>query len=171
VRARALRRTIPLVLLAPLTLSCGEDVAEFSRPSPRVDLIDDAIEAVEQHYGAAQEYFEISVDRRRVSVIVAVDGATAAEQGYLDAFDGFTPPEPVGPATGSTFTADAIEFDRDHIFDRLREELEDPTIIDFAIQGGPDGAVVYDASVASESGGMLLVLLSADGTVLGAQAA
>ena len=42
-------------------------------------------------------------------------------------------------------------------------------IVDFAIQGGPDGTVVYDATVASDSGGVLRVLLGPDGGILGAQ--
>jgi hypothetical protein len=161
------RRPAAAVALALWSAGCG---GADTRPGPRVDLIDDAIAAVEAHYGAPQEYFEISVDTERVSVIVAVDDATAAEQGALEPDGGFTVPEPVGPASGSTFVADVVTFDRDRIFDGLRAELSDPDIVDFAIQGGPGGSVVYDATVLSGSGGVLLVLLSADGEVLGVQA-
>ncbi len=148
------------------SVACGADDAA---PEPIVDLIDDAISAVEQHYGSPQQYFEISATIDDVSLIVAVDGATAAEQGGLAADGAFTIPEPVGPASGSTFSADAVGFDPDRIFDQLRDELGDPVIIDFAIQGTPTGSVVYDATVASDAGGVLLVLLGPTGQILGAQ--
>ncbi len=159
---------IVLALAAAAAGGCGggEDTAE-----PVVELIDEAIEATERHYGAPQEYFEISANLERVSVVVAVDGATAAEQSSYEPGGGFTVPEPVGAATGATFGADAVAFDAERIFDGIRAELDDPVILDFAIQGGPDGAVVFDATVASDAGGRLLVLLAPDGRVLGVQGA
>jgi hypothetical protein len=171
---RPIVRLVPAVLLALALISCGSGGDE-AEPGPRLDLIEEAVAAVEDHYGAPQEYFEISADLDRVSVIVAVDNdasgaATAAEQGYFDD-DGLLPPEPVGPASGSTFVAAAIDFDAGRIFDQLRDELDDPTIADFAVQGGPNGSVIYDATVLSDAGGRILVLLGADGEVLGAQAA
>lgn len=137
---------------------------------PIVDRIDDAIAAVEAHYGGPQQYFEISATLAEVTVIVAVDGATQAEQARYSGDGDFTVPKPVGPASGSTFGADAVIFDPDAVFDQLRDELDDPVIIDFAIQGTPAGSAVYDATVASEAGGVLLVLLGAGGQILGAQA-
>ncbi len=146
--------------------ACGGDEPA---PAPVVGLIDAAVAEVEAHYGAPQEYFEISATLDQVSVIVAVADGTAAEQGYLGADGGFTAPEPVGPASGATFRAEAVTFDPDRIFDGLRDELDDPVIVDFAIQGGAGGTVIYDVSVASEAGGVLLVLLSPSGEILGAQ--
>lgn len=163
------RHRAVLGLLVVAACACGSGSAV--QTGPRVDLIDDAVDAVDAHYGAPQDYFEISATLERVSVIVAVEGATAAEQGYFEPDAGFTVPEPVGAASGATFTADALEFDADRIFDGVRDELDDPVIVDFAIQGGPDGSVIYDATVSSAAGGAIRVLLSADGAVLGAQAA
>ena len=59
-----------LGLAIALTSGCGG--AEDVPSGPRVDLIDDAIAAVEAHYGSPQEYFEISAGLDDVSVIVAV---------------------------------------------------------------------------------------------------
>jgi hypothetical protein len=137
---------------------------------PIVDQIDDAISAFEQHYGAPQQYFEISANLEGVNVIVAVDGATAAEQGAFSADGGLIVPEPVGPASGSTFASEAVTFDPDVIFDQIRDELDDPVIVDFAIRGTATGSVIYDATVASDAGGVLLVLLGPTGQILGAQA-
>ena len=159
---------VSLVSLVSLVACGGGDASDV--PLPIVDEIDAAIEAVEAHYGAPQEYFEISATLDRVSVIVAVDGATAAEQGFYVPGDGLDGPEPVGEASGATFGADAIDLDTAGVFDQLRDELDDPAIIDFAIQGNGSGGVVYDATVASDAGGRLLVLLSRNGRVLGVQA-
>ncbi len=152
-----------------LLAACGGSNGGSDSPGPVVDLIPDAIAAIEEHYGAPQEYFEVSAGLDAVGFVVAVDGATMAEQSSYEADGGFTVPEPVGEASGETFTADEIDFDPDRIFDRLRDELDDPVIVDLAIQGGPNDTVVYDASIASDGGGVLLVLLRADGAILGAQ--
>ncbi len=136
---------------------------------PLVDLIPDAVEAVEAHYGAPQEYFEISAGLDSVGVVVAVDGGTAAEQGSYSADGELMAPEPVGMASGETFAADEIDLDPDRIFDQIRAEFDDPAIIDLAIQGGPNDTVVYDASIESTGGGVLLVLLGPDGTIRGVQ--
>ncbi len=150
-----------------LLAACGSEAGTTT--GPVVDLIPDAVAAVEEHYGSPQEYFEISADLERVGFVVAVDEATSAEQGSYSADGGFVAPEAVGEASGATFTADRIDLDPDRIFDGLRDELDDPVIVDFAIQGGPDGTVLYDATVASDNGGVLRVLLGPDGQIQGAQ--
>lgn len=155
--------TIGVLALA----ACGGDDGV---PTPVVEGIDEAVEAVELYYGAPQRFFEISATIEEVNFIVAVDDATAAEQGSFVPDGGFTAPEPVGPASGSTFAAEAIDFDPDRIFEQIRAELGDPVIVDFAIQGTSSGSVVYDATVASDSGGVLLVLLGPNGQILGVQA-
>lgn len=138
-------------------------------PLPLVDQIPNAVASVEAFYGEPQEYFEISARLDSIGFVVAVDDATAADQGSWTPDGGLVEPEPVGEASGATFTADQIDFDPDSIFDQIFAELDDPTIIDLAIQGGPDGTVIYDASIASEAGGVLLVLLGPDGSVLAVQ--
>lgn len=161
------RRAV-LAACALAATSCGGGGGGSA--APIVDRIDDAIAAVEAHYGGPQQYFEISATIADITVIVAVDGATQAEQARYTSDEGLTVPEPVGPASGSTFDAEAVVFDPDAVFDQLRDELDDPVIIDFAIQGTPAGSAVYDATVASDAGGVLLVLLGAGGQILGVQA-
>jgi hypothetical protein len=152
-----------------LALAACSGSGDGSDSGPVVELIPEAVEAVQDHYGAPQEYFEISAGLDSVGFVVAVDDATMAEQGSYEADGGLTVPEPVGEASGETFTADQIDLDPDRIFVPLRDELDDPVIVDLAIQGGPNDTVVYDATVASEGGGVLLVLLGPDGTILGVQ--
>lgn len=148
--------------------ACGGSDADVPA-GPVVGMIPDAIEAVEGYYGAQQAYFEISAGLDAVGFIVAVDDATAAEQGSYSTDGGLVEPVRVGAATGTTFGADAATVDADIIFRRIREELDDPVIVDFAIQGGPDGGVIRDATVATDGGGVLLVLLGPDGAILGVQ--
>jgi hypothetical protein len=160
-------RTALLAVALAVTLpACS---AADAVPVPLVDRIDEAIAATEASYGGPQQYFEISATLDEVRVVVAVDDATVAEQGSLTGGGGAMVFEPLGPATGSTFGADAVSFDQERIFDALRAELDDPVIIDFAITGGENGTVIYDATVASDRGGLLLVLLGPDGRILGVQ--
>jgi hypothetical protein len=136
---------------------------------PIVDRIDDAIFAVETHYQAPQDYFEISATESVVSVIVAVEGATRAEQAFWDPDGGFVEPVSIGPMDRPTFRSGDLDFDPGGVLDRLRDELPESEIVDFAVTGVGDGAVVYDARVQSDQGGVLLVLLGADGRILGVQ--
>jgi hypothetical protein len=152
-----------------LVAACGGGGGDDVAPAPRVDLIDDAIAAVEAYYGEPQEYFEISADLASVGFVVAVDDATMAEQGSYTVDGGLAAPQAVGEASGVTFSFDLVTFDEDAIFDRLAVELDDPVIVDFAIQGAAGDTVAYDATIASDNGGILLVLLGADGEILGVQ--
>ena len=162
-----MKRLVAAAIGVLTVAACGGDDAA---PVPIVDRIDDAIQAVEQHYGAPQQFFEISASIDEVSFVVAVNDATAAEQGGFSADGELRVPEPVGPANGFTFTAEAIGFDPDRIFEQVRDELNDPVIVDFAIVGAAAGSVLYDATVASEAGGVLLVRLGPEGRILGVQA-
>ncbi|MAT06782.1 MAG: hypothetical protein CL424_17235 [Acidimicrobiaceae bacterium] len=134
---------------------------------PVIGWVEPAIELAVDRYGDPT-FFEISADRQRVSVIVAVDGT--AEQLFYCGAAGYVPPSSLGEADGATFGPTAVDFDPDRIFDQLDEELDEPDIGDFAIVGDGAGGVAYDATVQSDAGGVLLVRLDADGSVLGVQA-
>lgn len=161
---------VPAALLVAATgLFVGACSSGDGTVQPMISDIDDAIDAIEVELGGAQDYFEVSAGLEAVTVVVATDDAsTATTFSFADGtLSG--PGEPVG-ADGATFRANAVAFDEGVIFDRVRTELDDPVIIDFAVQGGPEGTVVYDASVATDDGGVLLVLLGPDGTIQGVQA-
>ena len=150
-------------------VGCGGDDDQSDAPLPIVDQIAPALAAVDAHYGSPQDFFEASADLEGVGVIVALDDATAAERFRFEGGE-LSEPEPLGEASGATFRSADVEFDTGTIFDALRDELDDPVIVDFAVQGSEGGAV-YDATVTSDNGGVLLVLLGADGRVLAVQAA
>ncbi len=137
---------------------------------PVVELIAPAIAVVDELYGSPQRYFEVSADRQRVALFVARGDGTVELVLYCGD-RGRTEPEPIdGTPEGSTFPGDSIDIDAATIFDQLDEELGDPQIVDFATVGAGGDDVVHDATVQSDSGGVLLVLLAADGEVLAVQA-
>ncbi len=136
--------------------------------APVVELIAPAIAVTDAHYGSPQRYFEISADQQRVSLIVATAGGDAEQVVFCDE-NRFGPPESLGPADGATFSGDDVEFDAERVLSGIDDELDDPDIVDFVVQGAPDG-VLYDATIVSDAGGVLLVLLSGDGEVLAVQA-
>jgi hypothetical protein len=136
--------------------------------APLVELIAPAIAVTDAHYGSPQRYFEISADRQRVSLIVATESGDAEQVVVCD--EGrFGPPVSLGPAEGATFSGDDVDVDAGRVLSGLDSELDDPNIVDFAVRGTTDG-VLYDATIVSDAGGVLLVLLSGDGEVLAVQA-
>ena len=137
---------------------------------PIVDRIDDAIFAVETHYQAPQDYFEISATDTVVSVIVAVDGGPEAAQAFWSREDGLVAPVPVVAMDRPTFRSGDLDFRPGRVLAQVRDELPNATIVDFAVTAATDGAVVYDARLQSEQGGRLLVLLDGDGRILAVQA-
>ena len=138
---------------------------------PLVDRIDDAIFAVETHYQAPQDFFEISATETVVSVIVAVDGGPAAEQAFWSRDDGLVDPVAIAPMDRPTFRSGDLDFRPGRVLAQVRDELPNSDIVDFAITAASDGVVVYDARMQSELGGTLLVLLDGDGRILGVQGA
>ncbi|MEY3030990.1 MAG: hypothetical protein ACO3R3_09975 [Ilumatobacteraceae bacterium] len=168
-----IRRFASLILAAAVISACGTGAEPTDLP--RVDLIDEAVSRL----GRDLEYFEVAADASGVTLVVrlvevaADDGASGSgvlaevhrfEDGTLARIS-----EPV-EADGAFFSGAEIDLDPSGIFDRVLEELDAATVLDLAIQGSPDGQPVYDARVRGSRGGILLVLLGADGRILGVQA-
>jgi hypothetical protein len=150
-----------------LVLNAERCVDAPLQPEPVVDLIDDAMATVDQHYGREVDLFEVSADVQRVSVVAAIDGV--AEQAFYCGALGFAAPEPLGEADGPTFRSGDVELEPDRIFDQLQLELGSPAIRDLAVRVDPELGLIRDATVVSTAGGILLVLLGSDGTILGVQ--
>jgi hypothetical protein len=145
---------------------CGDGDEDAPAVRPLVAEIAPAITAVENELGGPQEFFEINTTPQLVNVIVATDGGSRATAFlYLDG--DLQPPAPPEAASGETFRAADLDIDPDTIFTGIADELGEPTIVQFVIVGGPGDAVQYSAFVTSEEGGVLDVLLSPDGAVLG----
>lgn len=164
------RTRIALTTIAAVALvACGGDGGDDGGPSGAPPLVADvrsAVSAVEDERGAGQEYFEVTATGRLTNVFVAVDDATAAVP-YVFLDGTLEPPAPtLSGASGATFTAEALDFDDDRVLAQIAEELPDATIDAFSVEGGPGGSVRYVASVRSDEGGTLDVVVAGDGEIL-----
>ena len=143
--------------------SSTNSVAETPATRPRVDLIHDAIAALEAELGSPQQYFEINATSQLVNLIVALNGATVARPWvYLD---GELSSSPGSDANGNTFAASALDFDPDTVLSKLQAELPQSRPDLFFVEGGPGGIVRYSVAVTSSQGGQLVVVVGPDGTV------
>jgi hypothetical protein len=138
-------------------------VVSPSAKSPRVDLIGDAVSALEAKLGAPQQYFEINATSQLVNLIVALnDGKVAQPWVYLDGELSSTEGR---EASGFTFVAGALDFDPEKVLSKLEAELPQSSADLFFVEGGQDGIVRYSVAVTSQQGGQLIVVVGPDGTV------
>jgi hypothetical protein len=130
---------------------------------PRVDLIDEAVTALEAKLGAPQQYFEINATSKLVNLIVALnDDKVAQAWVYLDGDLSSTEGQ---PATGFSFNGSALDFDPIKVLSKLQAELPQSSPDLFFVEGGAGGIVRYSVEVTSSQGGQLVVVVGPDGTV------
>ena len=85
---------------------------------PRVDLIDDAVSALEAKLGAPQQYFEINATSQLVNLFVALnDGKVVQPWVYLDGELSSTEGH---DANGFSFARTALDFDPDKVLEPHR---------------------------------------------------
>jgi hypothetical protein len=163
------RRLLAVIVAGVAVLGiAGCSGGDDSGPEPRVDLIAPALEAVTADREAEPELLEVSATLEHVDVIVREGGGTGVLYRYTD--EGLTGPvEPREDLRGS-FDPAEVTVDPERIFAGIRAELDGVAIIDLAIRSEGD-TVLIDSTVASEEGGVLLVLLGPEGAILGTQAA
>ena len=154
-----------LVIAALIAVAaCGAD--EAADAPDWVGDIRRAVAAVESERGDGQEYFEVTANPQLTNVFVAVENGTAAIP-YLYVDGVLEDPAPaLDVAGGHSFRADAITFDEDLVLASILTELPSSTVDSLSVEGGPDGSVRYVASVRSEAGGVLDVVVGADGAVI-----
>ncbi len=134
------------------------------RPRRRgVDLIDDAITALEAKLGGPQQYFEINATSQLVNLFVSLNGDKLVQPWvYLDGELSSTDPH---EATGFSFARSALDFDPDKVLTQLEAELPQSRPDVFFIEGGQGGIVRYSVALTSSKGGQLVVVVGPDGTV------
>lgn len=140
---------------SPLTTIVGD--------VPRVDLIDEAISALEARLGGPQQYFEINATSQLVNLFVALnDGKLVQPWVYLD---GELSSREGREASGFSFARTALDFDPDKVLSRLQAELPQASPDEFFVEGGKGGIVQYSVAVTSQQGGQLVVVVGPDGKV------
>lgn len=152
-----------MVALLVAAACSGDDGADADLPL--VGEIAPAMAAVDEALGGPQDYYEVSATPQLVNLFVAGDDDTVTPYVYLDGVLADPAPTQSG-AEGATFRAEAVTFDPDQVFDTLTGELEDSTVTEFVVLGGPDGAVRYEATVLSARGGTLSAVLGPEGQIL-----
>jgi hypothetical protein len=148
---------------AETAASASTTVAAPLGSTPRVDLINEAVDALETTLGGPQRFFEINATASLVNMIVSLnDGQLAQPWVYFDG--GLSSSEPA-EATGFSFAASALDFDPDKVLGKLQAELPQSSPDLFFIEGGEGGVVRYSVAVTSQQGGQLIVVVGPDGTV------
>lgn len=130
---------------------------------PRVDLITEAVSALEARLGGPQQYFEINATSQLVNLFVALnDGELVQPWVYLDGELSSTEGR---EASGFSFAATALDFDPDKVLSRLQAELPQSSPDVFFVEAGEGGVVRYSVQVTSPQGGQLVVVVGPDGAV------
>jgi hypothetical protein len=168
-------RFVVVVAAVAMGISACGSTSDVVRPV--VGQIPAAVDAIEAELGSDLEYFEISADLGGVTLILAesASGDSGEVVGmfattYRWESGELTSSGETMAAEGATFGSSSIDLNPEKLFEQIDAELSVPVIVDVAIQGTGTGSTVIDATVVNDKGGTLLVLLSADGRILGVQA-
>lgn len=163
-----------------IATSCGGESESTEKFLVRVDLISDAVAAVEK-WNAEQptslievgeselSYFEINATPELVNIYVATDEATSAV-GFVYDEDGLS--EPVSPRDASGSTVKWSEIDKDiaktAVYERVVESLPNSRLSRFVIGRDPDfGQLTYRVIMISASGGELAAYVEPSGKIIG----
>jgi hypothetical protein len=160
------RHTQALLLGLVLAVTACASSGSGARPEVRIDEIPAAVKAVEAQLGGVQRYSEINATPSEVNLFV-VDAA-GRESAYVFRKGRLEPPPDSQPAQGATFAAADIEFDPREVLGQVRKQLPDAEVLTFSVQPGGDSTQLV-ATVQSDQGGRISVLLAPDGRILGAQ--
>jgi len=152
---------VALTAAAGLSACGGDDGAPTQ---PLVGDIAPAMTALDAELGGPQQFFEVNATPQVVNLFVATGGGTGVTP-FVYVGDELAPAGDPSTAEGNTFGASAVRFDPATVLDQLRTELPESDVVLFTVVGGPDGALQYSAAVQSDEGGVLDVVLGADGAV------
>lgn len=166
--------TIGVVACGAIVTGCS---AKPESGTLAIDLIDDAIAAVDDHFGSATDFYEINATADGVNLFVSTtgdDARPAVVQARYTSADGLVVADEAAPAEGSVFSGSAVDFDPKTIIERAVGQLSSAEPQVFIITAASDGSGAIDTSVAtyrlvmeSRRGGRLVVFLGRDGTILG----
>ena len=145
------------------------EVCPSEQPVLRVDLIDDAVAALEAERGPGQRYFEINATDDLVNLFVVGD-ADGEVVPYVFLGGELSSEAPATGAEGNTFTADRLAFDPLKVTSCVADRLEAATLIAFEVLAGADGNVQYSVITRSTAGGRLISTVGPAGAIVGVQA-
>jgi len=150
---------------APPTEQAAGPIATGDAPL-RVELVAEAVTAVEAERGQAQDYFEVNATPTIVNLFVATDDATQAVA-YVYVAGMLGDPATPQPASGPTFQAAEIDFDESLVLAEVHAQLSSSDFRLFSITGRETGGVQYRTVINSAGGTEFVVFLSGTGAILG----
>lgn len=153
---------------SPVTTTTGPPIALGEAPL-RIELIGEAIAAVEAALGGPQRYFEVNATPTLVNLFVAVDDATAA---VAYTFIGGVLGEPAEQkeASGPTFAAADVAFDPRRVLANVVGSLPTSNYRAFSVLGADTGgadSVRYVVVIESADGQGLQVFVDGNGAITG----
>ena len=151
---------------ADSTTSVARPIDQGSAPV-RLELIDDAMAALETSLGGPQQFFEVNASPTVVNLFVATENATQAVA-YVFAAGALQPAAEPVPASGPTFPSDAVGFDPELVMAQVVAQLPTSDFRLFTITGSETGAVQYKV-VIDAPGAELVVSVSSTGAILGTE--
>lgn len=171
-----LRRAWPIVVLLSSASLVGCSSEAESDPLA-IDVIDEAIAAVDDHFGLQAEFYEINATSDGVNLFVSTigtDSNSAVVQARFTSSEGLVVADEAVPSDGPVFRGTAVDFDPSSIIDTAIAELSTAQPRVFIITAASDstnepdgGRVSYRLIMESQRGGRLVVFLDARGTILG----
>jgi len=183
----ASKRLFPLFLVSCLVTvlsACGSEQPTVKESTLRLDLIEQAMDAVDVAVGEDQVYFEINVTDSVVNLFLATDlDGQPNPDGFPDATEQyiFTPQDGLEvvalplAANGPTFTRSAVNFSVENVLLKVVSALPNSTARMFVIAGvgtasGSTGVADYRVLMNSSQGGEMSVLVTKDGEIIGTDA-
>ena len=164
--------------------ACGSEQPAVKDSKLRLDLIEQAMDAVDAAVGEDQAYFEINVTDSVVNLFLATDlDGQPNPDGLPDAMVQyvFTPQDGLEDvalplaANGPTFTRSAVNFSVEKVLLIVVSALPNSTAKMFVIAGvgtasGSTGVADYRVRMNSSQGGEMSVLVTKDGEIIGTDA-
>lgn len=148
-----------------VTICEPDGTAQAMADLPAVEVVADAVAALEAELGGPQQYFEVNATARVVNLFVALNGATLVQAwAYVD---GELSSQDPAAASGGTFAADDLDFDPATVLAPTREEIPDSIIETFYVHGDGKGKVQYGLLTSALCGGGLDLTVGPNGEVLG----
>ena len=170
--------------LVIVLLACRSEQPIVKDSNLRLDLIEQAMDAVDAGVGEGQAYFEINVTDAVVNLFLATDlDGQPNPDGLPDAMlqyiftsqDGLEDVALPLAANGPTFTRSAVNFSVEKVLLKVVSALPNSTATMFVIAGvgtasGSTGIADYRVLMNSSQGGEISVLVTKDGEIIGTDA-
>ena len=134
----------------------------------RIELIADAVQALETLLGGPQRFFEVNATPTLVNLFVATNGATEAVA-YVFAGGGLSAPAPPESAKlgAPTFGATDITFNVERVLAPVVMALPQSQYRVFSVVGVVGGGVSYLINILSAEGGEMQIPVTGDGVITG----